>query len=125
MNYEDYKTGGHEGYYYPMVLPYKFKAVLRYSFGSKTITKNILNCIPQNQNSGMRYVDKEGNEVVLTELKVVLSIGNEPCICEIGVHRWSGSFKPQIIIKGEFWDIVTINDQDPMFFAPHIEGLGL
>jgi hypothetical protein len=86
----------------------------------------VINCFDKNAYSYYRCYG-ENNEFGISALKVVMSVSNKVVISSIELFYDSVEAKTKLGIKINdlYYEIVSIEGQDPMFFAPHIKMLGI
>ena len=109
--------------YFPCSLYFKSKLVLKNRFGSKVITKEVINCYDKDRYSHYRMYGEFG----ISAIKVVVSVSNKVVIAPIELFYDSAEAKTRlgISINDLYYEILSIEGEDPMYFAPHLRMLGI
>lgn len=104
---------------YPCALPFRSTMVLQSIYGTEIKTKEVLNVVDQKtQCSYTKYGDKLG----ITEVSVVVVVNGKPHVSRISFGRNYRTKKRELRIelKGTMYRILTIDNQDAFFQAPHL-----
>ena len=119
----DYLTDEDRKVYFPCSLPMRTQVELKHRFGKKVIHKEVLNLYPTDMYNGCRVYGEFG----MSELKVLLSVNNKVVVSEIELYWDSVENKTKLGMRVNqvYYGIVSIDGKDPMYFAPHLELLGI
>ena len=108
--------------YYPCCLPFRTEMVLKNRFGKHVVTKEFINCVADNAFSYRRY-----GEIGLCGIKLASSVNNKVVLSNMEVYKDSatGQHKLTLMLNNLYYEVVSIDGKDPMFYAPHLKLLGL
>jgi len=119
----DYLTDEDRKVYFPCSLPMRTNMELENRFGMKYIHKEVLNLHPTDMYRSCRVY----GDVGISDLKVLLSVNNKVVVSEIELYWDSVELKTKLGMRVNqvYYGIVSIDGKDPMYFAPHLELLGI
>jgi len=106
--------------YYPTCLPFRTTMVMKSSYGKRVITKEVLNVISDTPSG---YVVHKDGATGIADMRVVISVSGKPRVATIGArrHYLTGENGLTCWFGDNSYDILSIDGQDAMVFAPHIK----
>jgi hypothetical protein len=118
---KDYEVS--DGWYAPISLHTRFTMRLKSTFGTRELVKEFMNVMEKDYCSGREATTSDNTQVTIASLQVLTVVSGKITICPLELD-WTCT-KFCVTIKGKRYDIISVDDNNPFFYAPHLVEMGI